>query len=203
MFYDLVKPSFSRNNVYDIAMRGQGGKANPLFGPRTALAAAKAIGLKEQETAKAKRDQELKVIFDKIDILGIDFEEMQKGSIEVDFGEEVVVRVNGTQRIFNHQGKYHSKDKPSYHNEHEEYWELNGELHRDNLPAVFVSKHKPRTLSREEIDLPLVDSYEYHVHGKLHRTDGPALISKSGKRFFLHGQEFKSFRQLKKHLKNS
>lgn len=61
-----------------------------------------------------------------------------------------------------------------------EYWEKDGELHREDSPAVVFE----------------FGGCQYWLHGKLHRADGPAVITAGDSpsyAWYLHGVNYRSF----------
>lgn len=81
------------------------------------------------------------------------------------------------EKIFNENGKviyvsYKDLEDPGY--EYKEYtlgikkWYRNGELHREEGPAVIYDNGKK----------------EWWIHGKRHREDGPAIIFHDGVKFW-------------------
>jgi hypothetical protein len=64
----------------------------------------------------------------------------------------------------------------TYNNENGIYWTLNGQLHREDGPAVeWKNGHHGRQ--------------QWYINGKLHREDGPAMIRSDGREiFYLNGE---------------
>ena len=90
---------------------------------------------------------------------------------------EYVVRVSpdGTKQWFLN-GELHREDGPAVEwPDGSKWWFLNGKLHREGGPAV------------EWAD----GSKWWHLHDKLHREGGPAVEHSNGsKRWFLNGKEY-------------
>ena len=75
--------------------------------------------------------------------------------------------------------------------EGKKYWYRNGELHRDDGPAVEWSngsKHWYKNGERHRDGEPAVDNNdeykEWRQNGKLHRDDGPAIDNPNGSRYW-------------------
>jgi hypothetical protein len=86
---------------------------------------------------------------------------------------QVKVYNNRTEWYLN--GELHREDGPAIEFANgDKLWHLNGELHREDRPAVeFANGYK-----------------EWHLNGKFHREDGPAVESPSGyKAWYLNDQE--------------
>ena len=87
----------------------------------------------------------------------------------------MVVDEYGTKRWYLN-GELHREDGPAVEwDDGDEYWYLNGDLHREGGPAV-----------------ELVNGYKiWYLNDDLHREDGPAIEYAYGdKAWYLHGKEF-------------
>ena len=75
------------------------------------------------------------------------------------------VHKNGIQEYFNENGEYHREDGPAYESPsgHKE-WCIDGKYHREDGPARIWSNG---------------DEW-YYLNGKVHREDGPARIWANG-----------------------
>jgi hypothetical protein len=54
------------------------------------------------------------------------------------------------------------------------WWYLNGQLHRENGPAIEYS----------------YGVKEWHINGQLHREDGPAIEGNNNKYWYINGKQY-------------
>jgi hypothetical protein len=89
--------------------------------------------------------------------------------------EYTVTVEHGTTTWRNSNGELHRDDGPAIeHADGGQFWYQRGELHRDNGPAV-VHAH---------------GTHEWYQHGLLHRDDGPAYENAGGyNEWYLNGTE--------------
>ena len=82
---------------------------------------------------------------------------------------------------YNDNGELHREDGPAVVNEDGESWYLNGALHREDGPAV-ISKDGRKA---------------WCVKGELHREDGPAVIHEDGraKVWYINGKQCNSSKE--------
>jgi len=75
-----------------------------------------------------------------------------------------------SKKNYNEEGELHSTEEPAYYslegNKEIEHWYFKGKSHRD--------KNRPAFIERINGDISRVMFYK---NGKLHRTDGPALLN--------------------------
>jgi hypothetical protein len=74
-------------------------------------------------------------------------------------------------------------------------WAKNGELHRENGPAVstYSAKKWYQNGKRHRLDGPAIEfangNKEWYQHGKCHREDGPAIEDADGnKSWYINGK---------------
>ena len=90
---------------------------------------------------------------------------------------EYKVKVYGTRtEWYNLEGNYHRENGPAieFSNGYKSWW-INGQRHRENGPAVEYTN----------------GDKEWWINGQLHRTDGPAIEYANGnKSWYINGKKY-------------
>lgn len=169
--------------------RGQSkNQINPLFGTRL----KNNLGKQQQEAlVKQIQIQDFLSVLAKQEQSSRSFDLYKKGQLSIDFQEDdngnemICVKVDAMFKqtsFYNAQGLVHRIDKPAITQTDFEAWYLDGELHREDGPAVVDQ----------------VGSQSWFLKGQRHREGGPARTSMYGEQYWyqnnkLHCQDGPSY----------
>ena len=102
----------------------------------------------------------------------------------------------------NFRGKYKHVMHGEYHVENDTYYFVNGNLHREDGPAIEMQEgyymwyYNNKLHRTDGPAVNYVNGQFYYLNGELHREDGPALIRNGISKYFFHGKECSSMEEL-------